>query len=75
MNAIIHLHQLADTCRQQCGFFVSVSTAYHASGDRYVSVMIFSSGQQVAHLYGATEAEVAEQLATFIAAQKQEDAA
>lgn len=75
MNALAQLHQLADKYSRLSGFFVSVSTAYHASGDRYVSVMIFSSGQQIAHLYGSTEAEAAEQLTAFIATQKQEHAA
>ena len=75
MNALAQLHQLADKYSRLSGFFVSVSTAYHASGDRYVSVMIFSSGQQIAHLYGSNEAEAAEQLATFIAAHRQENAA
>ncbi|WP_339885361.1 hypothetical protein [Vreelandella maris] len=72
MNPLIQLHQLADQCRQQCGFFVSASTAYHSTGGRYVSVMIYTYGEQAAHLYGETEAEVAEQLAAFIAAHRQE---
>ncbi|SDI28619.1 hypothetical protein SAMN04487867_104100 [Vreelandella titanicae] len=73
MTALTHLHQLADQCRE-CGFFVSVSTAYHPGGNLYVSVMIFSSGVQIEHLYGNTPQEVAEPLAAFNAANKQEAA-
>lgn len=70
MTALTHLHQLADQCRDS-GFFVSVSTAYHPGGNLYVSVMIFSSGVQIEHLYGSTAKEVAELLAAFNATNKQ----
>ncbi|MGM0858625.1 MAG: hypothetical protein ACQEW0_16320 [Pseudomonadota bacterium] len=74
MQAIDQLHGLADTCRQQCGFYVSVSTAYHASGGEYFSAMIFDKGSEIAHLYGTSAAEVADKLATFIVAHRKEAA-
>ncbi|RUR38508.1 hypothetical protein [Vreelandella populi] len=74
MGALNRLHQLADQCRQQCGFFVSVGAGFHACGGESFSVLVYTRGEQIASFDGDTSAEVADQLAEFIAERMQEAA-